>query len=152
VTVTMEDVRAELDREEPNYEEAARLGAEALPFLEELVKSPDVMLASKATYLASLIRGDRSVKILAMAAEHPDPVVRVAAASGLRNLSEHDAGTVLDKLASDEDHGVRKVAVKSVSGLRSPEIVARIQKIAESDPEPFIREIASRSASRSAQK
>ena len=145
MAVTMKDVRAELDREEPKYEEAARLGSEALPFLEELVKGQDVMLASKAAYLASMIKGDRSAKILIEAASHPDAVVRVAAASGLRNLSEHDAGRVLDKLAADGDQGVRKVAVKSVAGFRSPEMVARVQRIAEKDPEPFIREIASRS-------
>jgi HEAT repeat protein len=145
MSVTIADVRAQLDREEPKYEEAARLGPEALPYLEELVKGPDVMLASKAAYLASLIKGDRSLHILEVAASHPDPIVRVAVASGLRNLTEHDAGVVLDKLTSDHDQGVRKVAVKSVSGFRSPAMIAKVQRVAEKDPELFIREIASTS-------
>jgi HEAT repeat protein len=145
MSVTMADVRAQLDKEEPKYEEAARLGPGALPYLEELVKGPDVMLASKAAYLASLIKGDRSLHILEVAASHLDPIVRVAVASGLRNLTEHDAGVVLDKLTADHDQGVRKVAVKSVSGFRSPAMIAKVQRVAEKDPELFIRDTASKS-------
>ena len=65
MAVTMEQVRAYLDAEEVNYSEAARLGSGALPHLQRLAQSPDVMLASKATYLASLIHGDLTPQILA---------------------------------------------------------------------------------------
>jgi HEAT repeat protein len=148
MTVTMKDVRSELDREEPNYEVAAHLGPEALPFIEVLARGSEVMLASKATYLASLIRSDRSVQILERAASHPDAIVRVAAASGIRNLSERDGSRILDKLYLDKDLGVRKVTVKSASSFNSPAMIAKVEKIAEQDPELLIREIASRSIER----
>lgn len=148
MAVTMIDVRAQLEREEPNYNEAALLGPEALPHLEELVKGPDSMLASKAAYLASLIGGDRSVRVLEAAANSTDVIVRVATAAGLRNLPEQDASRILDRLATDKDLGVRKVAVNSASLFRSAAMMSKVQRIAEQDPEPFIRDIASRSIER----
>lgn len=48
MTVTMNDVRAQLDPDEPNYDAAVQPGAEALPVLEQLVRGDDPMLAAKA--------------------------------------------------------------------------------------------------------
>jgi HEAT repeat protein len=148
MSVTMKDVRAHLDRDEPNYEEAARLGPDAIPYLNELVNGPDGMLASKAAYLASLIKSDRSVSVLEAAASNSEPIVRIAAASGIRNLSEHEASRVLDLLIDDRDIGVRKVALKSISHFKSPELMTKVKKMADKDPEPFIRDLASSTASR----
>ncbi len=41
MTVTMNDVRAQLDPDEPNYDAAVQPGAEALPVLEQLVRGDD---------------------------------------------------------------------------------------------------------------
>lgn len=142
----MKDVRAQLDRDEPDYKEAAKLGPDAVPYLSELVQGPDAMLASKAAYLASLIKSKKSIAVLEKAAKSPEPSVRIAAASGIRNLSEQDAGKVLNLLIKDRDSGVRKVTLKAVSGFRSPALKAKVEKIADEDSEPFIRELASSTA------
>lgn len=142
MSVTMKDVRAYLDPDEPDYAEAAKMGPDAISYLKELVNGPDIMLASKAAYLASLIKSDKSVSVLEAAAGNREPVVRVAAASGLRNLSEQDAGKVSDLLIEDRDTGVRKITLKSISGFRSPKMIAKVQKLAEKDPESFIRDMA----------
>lgn len=146
MSVTMKDVRAQLDREEPNYQEAAQLGPEAIPYLNELVNGSDAMLASKAAYLASLIKSDKSVSVLEAAARNSEPIVRIAVASGIRNLSEHEANLISDLLVEDRDFGVRKVTVKSISRFKSPEIMAKIKKLADKDPEPFIRDLAADTA------
>jgi hypothetical protein len=108
--VTMEDVRAALDPEEPNYPKAARLGPEALPHLKELVNSGDAMLASKAAYLASLIADEGATDVVEHAARRSEPIVRVAAAAAAANLAGAAGERVLRSLATDTDPGVRKVA------------------------------------------
>jgi HEAT repeat protein len=148
MSITMKDVRVQLDRDEPDYKEAAMLGQDAIPYLSELVKGPDAMLASKAAYLASLIKSENSIAVLEEAASSPEPVVRIAAASGIRNLSEQGASRVLDLLIEDRDLGVRKVTLKAVSGFRSPALRAKVKKLADEDPEPFIRDLASSTASK----
>lgn len=140
--VTMKDVLAVLEPDEVDYGKAKKLGPEALPFLLELVKGGDPGLASKATYLASLIGTDHAMGVLEAAAASHEPVLRVAAASGIRNLPEVQAEKVLDLLRKDPDVGVRKVLLKSAGRLRSAEVEVKLQQMAETDPEPLLREMA----------
>ena len=62
--ITMKDVRAWLDADEVDYENAKKLGSAAIPFLMELVQGGDLGLASKATYLASMIKSEQSAAVL----------------------------------------------------------------------------------------
>lgn len=144
MSVTMKDVRTQLEPDEPDYANAAQLGADAIPYLNELINGDDIMLASKAAYLASLIKSENSISILENAARSPQPTVRVAVASGLRNISEENADRVSNLLIEDDDVGVRKITVKSISQFRSPALIAKVRKLANEDPEPFIRDLASR--------
>src|SRR6266436_2914076 len=86
--VTMEEVVARLSRDEPDYDEAAQLGEEAVPHLMRLVQEGDPALASKATYLAATINAEQSTTVVDTAARSPNPVVRVAAAGSLGWLKE----------------------------------------------------------------
>jgi hypothetical protein len=147
MAITMTDVRAWLDPEEPNYAGAARsLGSAALPYLLELVRGGDLGLASKAVSLASLITSDKSVDVLEAAIDTNDPVLRVAAAAGLQRLKPAHAERLLDALERDDDPGVRKVMVRSAARVNSPRARAIVQRMAQSDPEPFVREMATRTA------
>jgi hypothetical protein len=142
MAITMQTVRALLSRDEVNYLEAQRLGPEAIPFLKELVQGGDLNLASKAAYLASLIANEGATEVLEAAAARQEAVVRVAVAAGIRNLPTATAERVMDRLQSDSDIGVRRVMLNSVSNLKSPQLTAKVQKIAENDPEPSIRKVA----------
>ena len=93
--VTLQQVRAYLDADEPAYQEAARLGVDALPHLETLVESPDTLLAAKAAYLAGLIDGARSLPVLTRAARSADRLVRSAAAATAAHLPPETAASVL---------------------------------------------------------
>lgn len=130
--VTMQEVRAVLEPEEPDYGAAAALGDEALPHLRQLVNGDDMMLASKATYAASLIGGEQAVEITQEAANSADPAVRVAAAAAAANLDAPAASHVLEGLVADEDPGVRRIARSSVPDDASDELAARL---AEAPPE-----------------
>jgi HEAT repeat protein len=145
MAITLDEVRANLQPEELDYPGAAeRLGPEALPHLQQLAESPDVMIASKATYMASLIRGELAPRIIEAAGRRPEPAVRVAAATGLKNLHEHEAEPIVDRLLGDNDIGVRKMAVKSIGSFASPSMKTRLRQTAERDPEAHIRDLANR--------
>ncbi|MDR7161734.1 hypothetical protein [Arthrobacter sp. BE255] len=113
MSVSMQEVRRLLDPEEPNYDASAALGPEALPHLAQLIRGDDVMLASKATYAASLIQGGAGA--VESAAESGNPIIRVAAAAAARNLPTQESQQVLARLSDDQDAGIRKVARKSAN-------------------------------------
>lgn len=146
--VTMRTVRAWLDAEEVEYVKAKRMGAAAVPFLMELAQGGDLALASKATYLASLIDSEQSAAVLETAAARNEPVLKVAAASGMRNLPDEKAERILELLKNDPDAGVRKVLVKSADRFKSARMANRVQQMADSDPEPFVREMAASAVTR----
>lgn len=131
MAVTMQDVRSVLDPEEPDYGRAAELGPDALPHLEALVNSGDAMLASKATYAASLIKHDRSEEIVRAAAQSDDVVVRVAAASAARNMPASGSSNVLLGLVGDPDPGVRKVARAAVPDKPTAELNQRLEELGD---------------------
>jgi hypothetical protein len=135
MAITMKDVRAALDPDEPKYAEAAKLGSGALTHLEALVSAGDPMLASKATYLASLIRDARSAAIVEKAARSENPAVRVAAATAASNLPAAGAAAVLLELVSDADPGVRKVARRSVPDKPSGKLAEKLKAAPEAPGE-----------------
>ena len=141
-TASSDEVRAQLEREEPDYDAAARLGPAALPVLEQLIQGEDTLLAAKAAYLASLIPGPERRAVLQTAANSAEPTVRVAAAAGLRNLSESEAAVVADGLMGDDDVGVRRQVLRSVAGSSSARIADRVRQIAERDPDDGLRRMA----------
>jgi len=138
----MNEVLRWLTQDEVNYPEAARLGPEALPLLLDLVRAGNPPLATKAAYLASLIRSDGATEVVKAAAASHEPTIRVAAASGLSNLAEAAAGEVFDTLKSDSDVGVRKVSVKSLGKFRSPAMAAKIEQFALHEREATLRDLA----------
>ncbi|HZR46312.1 MAG TPA: HEAT repeat domain-containing protein [Candidatus Manganitrophaceae bacterium] len=143
--ITMKEVRAWLDPEEVDYPKAKKMGAAALPFLMELAQGGDLGLASKATYLASLIKSKKSAEVLEAAVARNEPVLKAAAASGIRNLPGAQAERLFDLLKNDSDAGIRKVTVQSAFRVKSPRVAAKLQQVAENDPEPFVRELAASS-------
>ncbi|GIM97802.1 HEAT repeat domain-containing protein [Paractinoplanes toevensis] len=141
--VDMNDVRAALERDEPDYRQAQQLGSEALPHLAALVRGDDPMLAAKAVYLASLL-GHEAVKVVADAASHPDPTVRVAAAAATRHLPAPAVTDIVIGLTADADSGVARVALKSVPEHPSVELRGQLQDLQRTSKNPDVRELATR--------
>lgn len=142
MTVTLEQVLAVLLPEEPDYSAAERLGSEALSHLNVLVAGSDPMLASKAVYLASLIQSDQSADVLQTAAQSEDPIVRVAAAAGIRNLSQIAASQISLMLLDDADIGVRKVVLKSLPTQVTPQLRLKLETLTRQESNPLIRQLS----------
>jgi HEAT repeat protein len=115
MVITIKQVLDELLPDEPDYDRAAgRLGSEALPHLENIVKGQDPLMASKAAYLASLIKDDRATTVLKVASESEFPEVRTAAAFGTKNIANiAKANEILNSLKQDVDSAVRIQALKA---------------------------------------
>jgi len=146
--VTMEQIRAILDSDEPNYGQAAGLGREALPLIESLIAGSDGMLASKAAYMAGVIGDSGSAAVLGRAARSPHILVRIAAAASSRHLSGADASGVLVGLLQDPDVGVRKVALKSVPQDATPALQQQIDHLSKTAPENFLRSLSTEALGR----
>ncbi|SEG72992.1 HEAT repeat-containing protein [Nonomuraea solani] len=137
--VTMNDVRAAIDPDEPDYDRAAtELGAAAMPFLAELGGSDDAMLASKAISLAGAIGGPEAIPLLERAAAAPHAEVRVVTANAAGELGT-DAEDVLAALLSDGDVGVRKRAVMAAARISSARLQDQLTAMSESDSDIAIR-------------
>ena len=122
MVVTLEQVKAIINSTEPNYEDGAKLGREALPHIEILVKTADPVLASKAAYLASFIEDEQSVNILSLAAQSNDSKVRLAAAVGSSHLrNKENTKIILNKLKTDQDSSIRIRVLEHLSGLDTSE-------------------------------
>ncbi len=135
MAVSMSEVRAALDPEEPDYAAATTLGADAVPHLRAIVEGDDAMLASKAVYLAGLISDQGSREVVETGAHHADPAVRVAAAAAAGNLPADAASDLLVDLVTDSDPGVRKVARSSVPEAHSDALAQRLAEAPDEDGE-----------------
>ena len=142
MAITMQQVLARLDTDEPEYAALAALGPEAVPHLKVLVRSDDPGIAAKAAYLATLIESNESVDVMEAACASPHETVRVAAAAGMRNLSPAQAGVWADRMLDDDDPGVRKQALKTITDLKLSSLEPKVKKVAASDPEKEIRQLA----------
>ena len=141
--VTMQQVLAVIDKDEPNYAAFAQMGPEALPHLEMIIDANDPLKAAKAAYAASMIGGAGSVNALRKAAEHHDPQVRIAVAHGLRNLSEAAPSDLVMKSLNDGDSGVRKLALGTAGLLKRADLSQKVEAMAQSDPDEHLRTAAS---------
>lgn len=140
--LTLQDVIARLDVDEPDYAALSVMGPEALPHLRSLIAGEDAQLAAKAVYLASLIDDPSAAEALEEGVESEHDVVRVAAAAALPNLAPERATPLTEQLLADPDAGVRKLAVRSVSQLGLSSLEEQVQRMSSEDPEEALRSIA----------
>ena len=138
----MNDVTRFLAPDEPDYEAAVTvLGPAALPLLHELVNGPDVMMASKATYLAGLIGGGDATEVVQTAASHDQPIVRIAAASTVGMIEADVALELAEQLWDDDAPGIRAVIARAATTMPSATSRRRIRDLATADPDESISKL-----------
>jgi hypothetical protein len=116
--MSLAELKALLDVDEPDYVALAQIGASILPHLQRLATSGQPHLASKAVSLAGMIGGAKGLAVVTSAAASADAVIRVAAAHAAAHLrAEPGVATVLGRLLRDKDVGVIKVAARSAEGI-----------------------------------
>jgi HEAT repeat protein len=138
----MEMVLQIINSDEPDYEKAQELGPEVVAPLSQLIQGKDVLLAMKAVSLASRIKSEKVVDLLKQAAARPEPEIRVAVAGALGNVPGEQIDNLLNQLLDDKDFGVRKFAIAAFAATRIESAKGKVQSIAKSDPEPFLRNVA----------
>jgi hypothetical protein len=143
MTITMQQVRAQLDRDEPDYRQAAQaLGPDALPHLEQIIRKGDAESASRAVYLASLFVHERASALVAMGMERPEATLHVTVAAAARNLVPQLRATMLLRLLDEDDVGVRKFALRAVPEQPESALVAKVERLARNEPQPALRRLA----------
>ncbi len=150
MAVGAEQVKRLLDSEEPDYQEAAKLGVDALPHLDRLVHSGDPALASKAACLAGVIGHPAAIPILEAAASSPNASVRAAAAGGAKGVPSGLAEPLLMRLINDDRAGIRKVALRAVPDSASDELLRVVNARRSAEPQPGVRRLAGEVLNRAA--
>ena len=145
MAVTKEQVVDILLPEEPDFSEASSaIGPDALPYLRDLISGDDIHLAVKAASFAGFLASDDAVDVVRLAASHPDPRVRCAAAAGARNLRGTGAADVVAQMLADDDVGVRKFALRAVPTDVPDSLRKQIETIRANDENPSLRTLAAR--------
>jgi HEAT repeat protein len=131
-----------LASDEPEYEALARLGAQILPQLAQLVTGQDEYVAANAASLAGMIDHDQAIAVLERAVRSQSAEVRTAAAGALRYVKRPKASVLMSTLLNDRDKGVRKFAIKAAATMPNPTLMARVRGLAEKDPVASNRALA----------
>jgi len=119
---------------------AAKFGEAALPYLQELVDSSDEMMATKAAYLAGYIGGNAGKEVMLSAASNKFSTVRVAAAFSAQSMDTKSATEILSKALDDQDIGVLKLAMKSVSAKNlGSALKSKLQAISKNSPDEVLK-------------
>jgi HEAT repeat protein len=142
MTMTLEQIRNQLSAIEADDSMYSGIGPSEIPLLEQLLQDEEAWMASRAAFALSRIPDNRAVEALSHAAADTRKDVRVAVAASVSNLKPQDANSILLKLLNDEELGVRKFAVKSVSEAHDEAVHGKLQEIQARDPSPPIRDIA----------
>jgi hypothetical protein len=143
----VEELRRVLAADEPDYVAISlTLDGSDAEGLRGIAQGEDTPLAVKAVYLASMLPDDAGADVVATAAGHGRPLLRVTAASAARNLTEAASTPVLAGLLADGDAGVRKTAVAGVPESGATQLRGSLQHMADNDAIPSLADAARRRA------
>jgi HEAT repeats len=122
--------------------QVAALGPAAAPVLIELIqgRAHDTKFTERAILALGVLGGPEDTLTSLLA--DPDPMIKIAALSALREIGEARTAPAVHDLLADDVPAVRKEAVKTIAALGTAESVEPLRTVAEGDPEPFLREQA----------
>ena len=140
--MTEQELLEALDNEEPRYPElAAKLGPSDIPKLRAIAEGEDVARATKAVYLASLVKAGDANEIVVKAARSSRELVRIASASALENLPTEPRNRAAAHLIDEANPAISKLVLKAVDA-RSPALGPKIRALQDRTPHPEIRDLA----------
>lgn len=141
---TKEELIKMINLDEPDYERiVSRLTKDDIPLLTELSKDQNPAIATKAISCLGLMQTDKALSGLQDASKHPDPVIRIAAAQALRNMSKVPAAVnLLGSMLDDGDIGVRKFALKSVEHANISTLKEKVQKMSQHENNEHLKNLS----------
>jgi hypothetical protein len=146
--ITLRGVQAALSPYELNPGTvAAILGPTVVPLLAEVAGGSDPHLAARAVSVAACFDMPEARHVIADAAHSSAMPPRMAAAAALARLAVFPEDLAVS-LLGDEDPGVRQWALESVDRASAAGLLEHVRKMATGDPEPYLRRMAERVASR----
>jgi HEAT repeat protein len=131
MSYTKEEIIKMINLDEPDYPViCGKLSESSISILIELVNDPNSAIATKAISCLGFMKTPSAVAGIEIAVKSKNPILRLAAAHSLKNLSSQpNAVKLINKLLDDKDVGVRKFALKTVSFSGSKSFKAKIEKI-----------------------
>ncbi len=143
MALTVNELKMLLGNEEPDYAAiAVKAGNDSTQAIAELAAGPDTMLASKAIYLASLIKDTRAFTIIEKASNSSVSRLRIAAASALPNLSAPNRNKLAEKLIDHEDVSIQKLTLRALDGKISAALKQKVNMLNENSGSEVIRELS----------
>ena len=143
MAISKKDLLLALGNEEPEYESLlSKLDEKAVAILGELAKGRDIMLATKAIYLAGMYNKPSGHAIVESASKSSVALKRIACASALVHLAEDKRDKIAEKLLGDDDISIQKLAIRAVSSSKSTKIKDKLSKLSKESPSEFIRNLA----------
>ena len=141
---TKEEIIKMINLDEPEYESIVnKLSNDDIPILIELSQHADPAIATKAISCLGLMNTHLALQGIQIAAENPNPIYRLAAAQALKNKPmSTESINILNILLDDEDLGVKKFAIKSVSLSPNIKLRKKLSGIAKKGTSEFIKTLA----------
>ena len=138
-----EELRRLLSNEEPDYAAiAAQMDEASVPALNELSQDPDVMLATKAVYLASMLSQAQAHQIVERASVSAQPLVQIAAATALQNLPDPVRHKLASQLLDVDDVSIRKLVINAVKTSAPADLKTKIERLSTQSNSEFIRSLS----------
>jgi HEAT repeat protein len=146
MTMTMDELRAQLSSIEPDESTYAGIGAEEVGMLRELLDDDEAWLAARAVHALSRIDDPAARDALAEAAGKPRMEVRVAVATSSSHMPAETSDQVLASLLADDHGAVRKWAINAVSERNSAAVREQVTALAANEPDDRLRRLADEKA------
>lgn len=140
--MTAAQLRAQLSFIEANERMYEGINSGDIPALKELLADKNDWMAARAVFALSRLQTDESLAELANAAGDGRPAVRVAVAAAVSQRPVALPDAVLIHLLEDRDPGVRKFAAKAVKPENAAATRDTLNRLAEQDQFPVIRQNA----------
>ena len=141
---TKEQIIGMINFEEPDYYSiVTRFLPDDTSILVDLAQDKRPEIATKAIACLGLLNDNTALDGIKKAAEHPDPIYRLAAANALKNKQKiPEAINILENLLDDPDNGVKKFAIKSVSVSASSRLKNKLDLLSHQGGNEFIKNLA----------
>lgn len=131
MSMTYEALKAKLSDIEADDSTYEGITAEDIENLAVMSETEEPWLAARAIFAASRIQSEAKMPMLRKALASPMPEVRVALAASSRILPPSLSDEFLAPLLDDSDVGVRKFAIKAVTGENSSRVQNKVKRLAQ---------------------
>ncbi len=121
------------------------LDDEDYPIVESLIDDSNPYLAGKVVSYIGLLKTQKALSGLAIAARSQNPSIKAVAAHALKNFTNFpEAISLIEKLLDDRNVGVRKFALKTVSFAKLVNFKGKIQLLSQTESNERMKRLSLR--------